>query len=342
MDAWLQENLVCPRTGERLARSGGVLRSPGGAEYPVVEGVPVLLRDDVPQTIGLAQASLTAAREAQAGRRPDNWFLATVGVSDEERSIAQRLRGENGTVVDPVVAVLIPATNGILYRDLIGKVTEFPMPELRLPPGEGRRLLDIGCSWGRWSVAAARKGYRPIGLDPSLGAVLAAKRMCARLGVKADFVVGDARFLPFQRSAFDNVFSYSVVQHFSKADARRTLAEVARVLLPGGECLIQMPNVFGVRSLQHQMRRGFREGRDFEVRYWRPAELIQAFTEAVGPAELSVDCYFGLGLQAADAPLMGPWRQRLIALSEWLRKGAEECPPLRHLADSVYLRAKRA
>jgi len=55
-----------------------------------------------------------------------------------------------------------------------------------------------------------------------------------------------------------------------------------------------------------------------------------------------VDCYFGLGLQAADAPLMGPWRQRLIALSEWLRKGAEACPPLRHLADSVYLRAKRS
>lgn len=341
MDAWLQENLACPRTGEPLTRSGDVLRSSGGAEYPVVEGVPVLLRDDVPQTIGLAQASLTAARDAQAGRRPDDWFLSTVGVSDEERALAQRLRAENGAVVDPVVAVLISATNGILYRDLIGKVTEFPMPELRLPPGEGRRLLDIGCSWGRWSVAAARKGYRPVGLDPSLGAVLAAKRMCVRLGVAADFVVGDARFLPFQRGAFDNVFSYSVVQHFSKADARQTLDEVARVLRPGGECFIQMPNALGVRSLQHQLRRGFREGRDFEVRYWRPGELVAAFQAAVGPAELSVDCYFGLGLQAADAPLMGPGRQRLIALSEWLRRRAESCAPLRQLADSVYLRARR-
>lgn len=341
MDAWLQENLACPRTGEPLTRSGDVLRAPGGAEYPVVEGVPVLLRDDVPQTSGLAQASLTAARDAQAGRRPDDWFLSTVGVSDEERALAQRLRAENGAVVDPVVAVLISATNGILYRDLIGKVTEFPMPELRLPPGEGRRLLDIGCSWGRWSVAAARKGYRPVGLDPSLGAVLAAKRMCVRLGVAADFVVGDARFLPFRRGVFDNVFSYSVVQHFSKADARQTLGEVARVLRPGGECLIQMPNALGVRSLQHQLRRGFRAGQDFEVRYWRPGELVQAFTETIGPAELSVDCYFGLGLQAADAPLMGPGRRRLIALSEWLRRRADACRPLRKLADSVYLRARR-
>jgi SAM-dependent methyltransferase/uncharacterized protein YbaR (Trm112 family) len=341
MDAWLHENLACPRTGEPLTRSGDVLRSPAGAEYPVVEGVPVLLRDDVPQTIGLAHASLTAACDAQAGRRPDDWFLSTVGVSDEERALAQRLRAEKGAVVDPVVAVLISATNGILYRDLIGKVAEFPMPELRLPPGEGRRLLDIGCSWGRWSVAAARKGYRPVGLDPSLGAVLAAKRMCARLGVAADFVVGDARFLPFRRGAFDNVFSYSVVQHFSKADARQTLGEVARVLRTGGECFIQMPNALGVRSFYHQLRRGFRDGRDFEVRYWWPGELVEAFQAAVGPAELSVDCYFGLGLQAADAPLMGPGRRRLIALSEWLRRRAESCAPLRQLADSVYLKARR-
>ena len=88
MDAWLQENLACPRTGEPLTRSGDVLRSPSGAEYPVVEDVPVLLRDDVPQTIGLAHASLTAARDALAGHRPDDWFLATFGVSDEERTLA--------------------------------------------------------------------------------------------------------------------------------------------------------------------------------------------------------------------------------------------------------------
>lgn len=341
MDAWLQENLACPRTGEPLTCSGNVLRSPDGAEYPVVEGVPVLLRDDVPQTIGLAHTSLTAARDALAGRRSDDWFLSTVGVSEGERELARRLRAENGAVVDPVVAVLIAATNGILYRDLVGKVVEFPMPDLRLPPGDGRRLLDIGCSWGRWSVAGARKGYRPIGLDPSLGAVLAAKRMCARLGVAADFVVGDARYLPFRAGAFDNVFSYSVIQHFSKSDARQALGEVARVLRPGGECLIQMPNALGVRSAYHQARRGFSAGRDFEVRYWWPGELVRAFTQVVGPAELSVDCYFGLGLQPADAPLMGPARRSLIALSEWLRRRAATCAPLRKLADSVYLRAQR-
>ena len=45
---------------------------------------------------------------------------------------------------------------------------------LDLPRGP---LLDIGCSWGRWSLAAARKGYSVVGIDPSLGAVMAARRI---------------------------------------------------------------------------------------------------------------------------------------------------------------------
>ena len=39
----------------------------------------------------------------------------------------------------------------------------------------GTRLLDIGCSWGRWSLAAAARGYDAVGIDPSLGAIMAAR-----------------------------------------------------------------------------------------------------------------------------------------------------------------------
>jgi ubiquinone/menaquinone biosynthesis C-methylase UbiE len=42
--------------------------------------------------------------------------------------------------------------------------------------------------------------------------------------------VGDARFLPFRAGSVDVVFSYSVVQHFSKDDASREIKEVGRVL----------------------------------------------------------------------------------------------------------------
>src|SRR6187402_1499218 len=65
--------------------------------------------------------------------------------------------------IDPVVAFLVAATNGLLYRHLIGQLTSYPIPDLALPPGNGRPLLDVGCSWGRWTMAAAARGYDAIG-----------------------------------------------------------------------------------------------------------------------------------------------------------------------------------
>jgi len=206
--------------------------------------------------------------------------------------------------IDSAVKFLVGATNGILYRHLIGKLTSYTIPELRLHSGGGKRFLDIGCSWGRWSVAAARLGYQPVGIDPSLGAVLAARRVCLELGLKADFVVGDARFLPFADQTFDTTFSYSTMQHFSRQDALIYLAEIGRVLKPGGESLNQMPNTFGIRCLYHQVMRKFRSPVHFEVRYWTVPELQRAFSSSIGPSQFSVDCFFGIGLQAADAHLM--------------------------------------
>ena len=65
--------------------------------------------------------------------------------------------------------------------------------------------------------------------------------------------------------------------------------------------------------------------------------LERTFQELVGPTRLSADCYFGLGLQGADAPLM-PWRPRMaIRASELLRRASATLPFMVHAADSVYV-----
>jgi 2-polyprenyl-3-methyl-5-hydroxy-6-metoxy-1,4-benzoquinol methylase len=84
------------------------------------------------------------------------------------------------------------ATNGMLYIRLIGKLTDYPIPYLRLPPGEGKRFLEIGCNWGRWCIAAARMGYRPVGIDPSLKGIRAARQVALHLGIQAHYVAADA------------------------------------------------------------------------------------------------------------------------------------------------------
>ena len=339
----LLRELVCPRDKLPLDCRGGGLVCPKGHEYPVVDGVPVLLLDDCVQTIGIAKASLDAAKCYCRGERSEApLFVSTLGINEEEKKgvLQEALRGGSG--IDPVAKFMIGATNGILYRELIGAVKEYTIPELRLPAGNGRRLLDIGCNWGRWSVAAARLGYCPVGIDPSLGAVLAARRVHRQLGLDADFVVGDARYLPFRTGCLDVAFSYSVIQHFSKEDALSSFAEIGRTLRSGGSSLIQMPNMFGIRCLFHQLKRGFRRPVRFEVRYWTASELRRALTARIGTTDISVDCFFGIGLQAADLRLMPPGRQRLIRLSEALRRMSRTLRWMSYAADSIYVASIKA
>lgn len=312
------ESLRCPRDRMCLSVTGDKLRCQGSHEYPLVDGIPIMLLGDVEQTHWVADASLRKAHE---------WSAALPG-SDPDSSSGS---------VHPFVQEMVASTSGYLYRPLVGRLAAYPIPWLRLPDGMGKRLLDVGCNWGRWSVAASRAGYAVVGVDPSLDAILAARAVARDLRVDAAFAVADARYLPFRDGAFDTVFSYSVIQHFSKQNAKRALGEVRRVLSPHGLSLVQMPNRWGVRSLYHQLRRGLGEGRDFDVRYWSPRELESTFNRIIGPSTLSVDGFFGLGIQPSDIDMLPLRYQAVVRSSEVLRGLSERIPRLTNVADSLYV-----
>ena len=333
-DSWLLEHLVCPVDHTPLHADGDWLVSERGRRYAVVDGVPVMLVEG-DQTLWVAETSRRLARDCDGATDP--YYVDSLGISDEERAAVRRTIADGGSPIDPVVSFLVGATNGIAYKHLVGKLREYPIPEIRLPPGNRQLLLDVGCNWGRWCVAAARKGYVPIGLDPSLGAVMAARRVCAQLGIDARFVVGDARFLPFRCELFDKVFSYSVIQHFSPENAALAVHEIGRVLKADGQALVQMPAVLGLRCLYHQLRRRFREPAGFDVRYYSLPALRKLFTKGIGPTRTSVDCYFGIGLQRSDMRFMAPLLKAIVSGSEALRLASRVFPPLKYFADSVYL-----
>jgi SAM-dependent methyltransferase/uncharacterized protein YbaR (Trm112 family) len=317
IDRELLQLLVCPRDHEVLEEQNHHLLCPSGHRYPIVDGIPILLLSETPQT------HVEGTRSLQAG------------ASGESRPMP--LSSPPPGEIDPFVQDIIAATNGMLYIRLIRKLTDYPIPYLRLPPGGGKRFLEIGCNWGRWCVAAARMGYRPVGIDPSLKGIRAARQAAQQLGVEAHYVVADGRYLPFASGTFDQVFSYSVLQHLSKENARLTLREVARALRSTGAFLVQMPNCFGIRCLYHQARRGFREGRDFDVRYWTPWELASTFHTTFGSARISVDGFFSLNPQISDVNLL-PWKSRTVVYaSEALRKISGILSPLTYVADSLYV-----
>src|ERR1700682_3319081 len=93
--------------------------------------------------------------------------------------------------VDGFVQRWVAGTNGNLYVPLINKLSRYPIPTW---PTEGMRgtgglLLDVGCGWGRWMVAAARAGYRPVGIDIKLEPLQAARRVMEVHNVKGHLVI---------------------------------------------------------------------------------------------------------------------------------------------------------
>ncbi|MGH7806798.1 MAG: class I SAM-dependent methyltransferase [Thermodesulfobacteriota bacterium] len=300
-----------------------------------------MLLHDVKQTMGIIEHSIKRAHGLGGDIRAAELYLESLGLVEAEKQGIIELQKSGSCKVDPVVSFLIGATNGIAYKHLIGRLNDYPIPELPLPKSSGERFLDVGCNWGRWCIAAERLGYVPVGIDPSLGAIMAAKRVAKQLKLSTKYIVGDGRFLPFPDRSFDVVFSYSVLQHLSYENVKQVLSEISRVLKPNGRCLIQMPNRWGARCLYHQAKRGFRKARDFEVSYWSIRELKKEFGEAIGNTKIFVDCYFGLGLQKADIPLMPVFKRFIIHFSEFLKPISRKLFFLVYMADSVFVESRK-
>ena len=337
MKDWLRDCLVDPVERQPLSFAASGLVARNGTIYPIVEGIPVLLRADLPPTHRGAMRTIKLADMARQGLPIE--LIAAVNIREELKEQIRREVAAGSDAAEAVIRRLVPLSNGFGYRDL-APGDAIPIP--RFPErGGGESLLDIGCSWGRWTIAAARAGFRAVGLDPMLGPLMAAKRFAAKQGVDVDYICGDSRCLPIADGAFDRAFSYSTLQHFSDQDCALALGEIARVLAPSGSSTVQMANWAGVRSLWHQARRGFREPARFEVRYRSLPQMLSMFTTAIGPTAASIDCFFGLGLQASDASHMRPLGRLATAASEQLKRMAKTVPALRSVADSVFVHSAK-
>lgn len=96
----------------------------------------------------------------------------------------------------------------------------------------GQNVLDLGCAGGFMAEAIARRGARVTGIDPAAKAIEAARRHAAKESLAIAYDVGVGESLPYDDMTFDIVVCGDVLEHV--ADLRRVIAEVRRVLKPGG------------------------------------------------------------------------------------------------------------
>jgi SAM-dependent methyltransferase len=93
-------------------------------------------------------------------------------------------------------------------------------------------VLEIGCGTGVHARLLAAAGARLSAVDLTPTAVELTQRRLALASLTADVREADAESLPFADASFDFVWSWGVIHHSEHTD--RVIAEIARVLRPGG------------------------------------------------------------------------------------------------------------
>ena len=102
----------------------------------------------------------------------------------------------------------------------------------------GRRVLDLGCGIGVLSCLLARKGALTTAVDITQQGVDLTRQNAGAQQVDVEVVRADAENLAFRDASFDFVLSWGVIHHSSSTEG--ALAEVARVLKPGGKGLVMV------------------------------------------------------------------------------------------------------
>jgi SAM-dependent methyltransferase len=111
------------------------------------------------------------------------------------------------------------------------------------------RVLEVGCGWGELAVWIARQASAEVvAIDLSPHMV----QLASERGVDAS--VADVRSLPFPDAAFDVVVAAWMLYHVPDLD--RGLAEIARVLRPGGKLVAATNSVFHLHELRELVGSG--------------------------------------------------------------------------------------
>jgi SAM-dependent methyltransferase len=114
---------------------------------------------------------------------------------------------------------------------LLGAGVRHRMLQAFLQPSPGDLVVDLGCGSGQSLVWNAASGASVVGVDVS--PYFAAEALEQGL-----LVLGDLRRLPFRDAVFSKGYALDVFEHLSRDGLAAVLAEIARVVRPGGRVFV--------------------------------------------------------------------------------------------------------
>lgn len=123
---------------------------------------------------------------------------------------------------------------------------ELPWVLEELAPAAGERVVDLA-SPKLLAVHLARRGVRVTTVDALESEIQAWRRLAA--GERnLSLEVGDGRALAYPDASFDHGYSVSVIEHIEEPGDEQALAELARVVRPGGRVAITLPYASAYRE----------------------------------------------------------------------------------------------
>jgi ubiquinone/menaquinone biosynthesis C-methylase UbiE/uncharacterized protein YbaR (Trm112 family) len=226
------DELVCPACRLSLRAAAEALHCNScGRTFPVLLGIPDLRLE------------------------PDPWISIV-----DDRNKGERLEKEHpGAGVDALVNAYWDMTPGTpayqkarftqYVREGEARSAEFLALDVSVAPALGQHWLDLGCGTGDFSVAAARSGATVTGLDVAFRWLVVARRRASSAQIGVRYVCGNAERLPFPDASFSRVVALGLLEHCHRP--WDVLAEVQRVLRPGGDVVIRTVNRYSLLPEPH-------------------------------------------------------------------------------------------
>lgn len=197
----------------------------------------------------------------------------------------------------------------------------------RLGVTEGDRLLDLGAGAGRHTFEALKRGAEVVAVDQHAEELRGVEEMVAALTEAGEIkpppgpvtLIADALALPFADGYFDRVIAAEILEHIP--DDRTAIAELTRVLRPGGTVAVSVPRrwperiCWALSDAYHRVEGG-------HVRIYRGSDLLAALVEAglqpigTGYAHALHSPYWwikcAVGVERDQHPLVRGYHQLLV------------------------------
>ena len=156
----------------------------------------------------------------------------------------------------------------------------------RLGLRPGMTVLDLGCGEGRHAFEAYRRGAAVVALDRGAAEVATTRGWLTAIadagqapeGARAEVVRGDLLALPFPDASVDRVIAAEVLEHIP--DDAAALAEIARVLKPGGRVAVTVPR-YGPERICWALSDAYHANEGGHVRIYR-ADVLRTRLAAAG------------------------------------------------------------